>query len=151
MKHRITYLDCLRCIAILFVIVLHAMSPILSNPVYYGISSWYLCLLQNPLNRTGVPLFFMISGYLILRSPDTLIPSTFYRRHLLRLALPLCAWNLIYLLADALRTGVPVSLDAFFSSLLNRGQSYHMWFVYTMMGIYLAAPFLKRITDACTG
>ena len=26
-----------------------------------------------------------------------------------------------------------------------------MWFVYTMMGIYLAAPFLKRITDACTG
>ena len=151
MKHRITYLDCLRCIAILFVIVLHAMSPILSNPVYYGIASWYLCLLQNPLNRTGVPLFFMISGYLILRSPDTLIPSTFYRRHLLRLALPLCAWNLIYLLADALRTGVPVSLDAFFSSLLNRGQSYHMWFVYTMMGIYLAAPFLKRITDACTG
>ena len=95
MKHRITYLDCLRCIAILFVIVLHAMSPILSNPVYYGISSWYLCLLQNPLNRTGVPLFFMISGYLILRSPDTLIPSTFYRRHLLRLALPLCAWNQI--------------------------------------------------------
>lgn len=150
MKLRIAYLDCLRCIAILLVIVLHAMSPILSNPVYYGIPSWYLCLLQNPLNRIGVPLFFMISGYLLLRSPDTLRPSTFYRRHLLRLALPLCTWNLVYLLADALRIGAPVSLYAFLSSLLNRGQSYHMWFVYTMMGIYLTAPFLKRITDACT-
>ena len=36
MKHRITYLDCLRCIAILFVIVLHAMSPILSKLYHDG-------------------------------------------------------------------------------------------------------------------
>ena len=65
---------------------------------------------------------------------------------------PLCAWNLIYLLADALRTGVRLfPLTAFFSSLREPRPKLPHVFVYTMMGIYLAAPFLKRITDACTG
>ena len=32
--------------------------------------------------------------------------------------------------------------------LLNNGSSYHFWFVYTLLGIYLIAPFLKRMVDA---
>ena len=89
------------------------MSPILSPTRSITASRpGYLCLLQNPLNRLESPSS-AISGYLILPSKDTLIPSTFIGDTFLGWRTP-CAWNLIYLLADALRTGVPVSLMPFF-------------------------------------
>ncbi len=57
MKQRIPYLDFLRCLAILFVIVLHSITPVIINPKFYSCTTWYLCMLINPLVRTGVPLF----------------------------------------------------------------------------------------------
>ena len=144
MQKRIPYLDFLRCVAILLVIVTHTMSPILPDPFYYQARSWYLCLLQNPINRTGVPLFFMISGYLLLQAPSTINICQFYRRHIPRLLVPLFCWNIIY---AVWKNVTPLDL---LRKLLSNGVSYHMWFVYTLLGIYLIAPFLKRLVDHCT-
>lgn len=58
MKQRILYLDFLRCLAIIFVIILHSIMAALENPAFYQHPSWYLCMLIEPFDRTGVPLFF---------------------------------------------------------------------------------------------
>lgn len=139
---RLVFLDALRVLAILLVVTLHATVPVLVDPQRLGQPGWYLCLLQNPINRAGVPLFFMISGFLLLQDPAIHLPLSFYRRRLPRLLLPLAVWNGIYLLLrtrpDSFRSGL---LD-YFRTLLTNGSCYHMWFIYTILGIYLVAPVL---------
>lgn len=150
MKQRIPYLDLLRCLAIFFVIVLHSMTPIITNPSFYSSTTWYLCLLINPLSRTGVPLFFMISGYLLLSRSSTEDLSKFYRHNLPKLLIPLTAWNLIYYGLELKRTQAFFHLQDFLGLMFKQGVRYHMWFIYVLLGIYLLCPFLKRIVDHCT-
>ena len=148
---RMAELDLLRCLAILMVVTLHAAAPLLSDPSLLGTPAWYFCLLLDPFSRTGVPLFFMLSGFLILRDSRTLQVGPFYRRRLPRLVVPLVLWNLIYALADSWGTHRPFSLLEYLGSLLDRGCYYHIWFIYLLVGLYLLAPFLKRIVDHASG
>lgn len=143
---RIPYLDALRCLAILLVITLHAMGPFLVSPSLCGRPGWYLCILQNPINRAGVPLFFMISGFLLLRDPATGRTASFYRHRIPRLLVPLSVWNLIYFLAYH-PPGEPFRLVDYLRPLLNFGASYHMWFVYAILGMYLLAPVLRLVVE----
>ena len=137
---RMAELDLLRCLAILMVVTLHAAAPLLSDPSLLGTPAWYFCLLLDPFSRTGVPLFFMLSGFLILRDSRTLQVGPFYRRRLPRLVVPLVLWNLIYALADSWGTHRPFSLLEYLGSLLDRGCYYHIWFIYLLVGLYLLAP-----------
>lgn len=150
MKQRILYLDFLRCLAIIFVIILHSIMAALENPAFYQHPSWYLCMLVEPFDRTGVPLFFMISGFLLLSSPKTENLWEFYSRNIPKLVIPLTAWSLIYYVAEVCYRQHPIDLYDFLSRFLNQGVTYHMWFVYTLLGIYLLCPFLKRMVDQCT-
>ena len=93
----------------------------------------------------------MLSGFLILRDSRTLQVGPFYRRRLPRLVVPLVLWNLIYALADSWGTHRPFSLLEYLGSLLDRGCYYHIWFIYLLVGLYLLAPFLKRIVDHASG
>lgn len=144
------YLDFLRCLAIFFVIVLHSITPTLVNPAFYQCKTWYLCMLTDPFDRTGVPLFFMISGYLLLSRSSTQQIWTFYKHNIPKLVLPLAAWNLIYYFVEVGYGQHVLNLYDLLSGFLNHGVSYHMWFIYTLAGIYLLCPFLKRIVDHCT-
>ena len=146
-RPRVLYLDVLRCYAIVFVVLLHAMVPFFSNTQYFGTTSWLAMLAVNPFCRTAVAIFFMISGYLLLSDPLADDIKGFYKKRIPRLIVPLLSWNLIYFVYYAYALGIQ---DDYFSQLINKGTAYHMWYVYTLIGIYLFTPFLKKITDACT-
>ena len=150
MKQRILYLDFLRCLAILFVVVLHSIAPTLINPSCYSCTAWYLSMLVDPFTRAGVPLFLMISGCLLLSRSDTERVQDFYRHNIPKLVIPLAAWNVIYYATEVLYGQHPIDILDFLNRFLNQGISYHMWFIYTLLGIYLLCPFLKRIVEHCT-
>lgn len=150
MDKRIPYLDFLRCLAICFVVVLHSITSTLVNPAFYQCSTWYLCMLITPFVRTGVPLFFMISGYLLLSRPNTEHIEIFYRHNIPKLVIPLTVWNLIYYAHEIISGQHPIEINQFLSRFFNQGVSYHMWFIYTLVGIYLLCPFLKRMVGHCT-
>ena len=147
MKQRIPYLDFLRCLAICLVVILHSIAATLVNPALYSCTTWHLCMAIDPLDRAGVPLFFMISGYLLLSRSSTEHVSTFYKHNIPKLVIPLTAWSLIYYAAEVACGQHPVEVNQFLSRFFNKGISYHMWFIYTLVGIYLLCPFLKRIVD----
>lgn len=150
MKPRILYLDILRCMAILMVLVLHSNASVLVDAGVYKQPVWMLCVILDPLNRTGVPLFFLISGCLLLRSPGTRELGPFYRHNLSKLLIPLVAWNGIYFWVDHLRSGETAELKRLLTALADQGIRYHMWFIYAIFAIYLLCPFLKRVADDCT-
>ena len=150
MRKRLLYLDILRCFAIVLVIILHAMVPILGNQTFFQTRSWYFCIFQNSINRIGVPLFLMISGYLMLSNSSTESIWFFYKKNIQKLIIPLTAWNIIYYIADSYLKNEEMDPFVFLQQFLNQGCSYHMWFIYTLIGIYLMCPFLYRIVVLCT-
>ena len=97
-RKNIVYLDVLRSCSVYFVIALHTVAPILRSSAAHGSKTWWLCNAIDLFARMGVPLFFMISGYLILSDPRTAEALTFYRRRVKRLMLPLFFWNCFYYL-----------------------------------------------------
>lgn len=149
MKRREYYLDLTRCAAILLVIGLHVISPYIVDESYYGSVNWLVWLAGNELCRAGVPLFFMISGYLMLNVPELEPFGAFYKKRLLRLLIPLVSWNAIYFCYYAFTTGDKLTFMDFLEHLLYRGTAYHMWYIYALLGIYLLAPFLQRLVRCC--
>ena len=150
MRERIPYLDALRCLAIFLVVLLHNDAPVVVNTACYGRPSWYLCMFLDGAVRLGVPLFFMISGSLLLGGPEAAEPAAFYRKKLPRLLVPLAVWNVIYHWTNAWQFHTDTGLLALLQKAFNRGTGYHMWYIYVLLGLYLLCPFLKRMVDGCT-
>ncbi len=137
---RLSYLNYVRIGAIMLVLLLHCL-PHVPGGQY---ESSYLFLTLNELARGGVPLFFMLSGFLLLRDKRTREFLPFYKRRMARILIPLAVWNVIY----AVLYGM--TLRQFLDGLLNQGCAYHLWFLYQLAGLYLLAPFLKIVVDGCT-
>lgn len=147
--NHIIYLDYLRSFAIIAVVLLHSISDYIISPSLYGTRSWYINIILNAIVRTGVPVFFMISGYLILSSNLTGNFSLFYKKRLLRILVPLMVWNLLYYVYDCLIGNLSPNFLSFCGFIANIGTKYHLWYLYTILGLYLFAPFLKIIVDNC--
>lgn len=141
------YLDLLRIYAIFCVIMLHIAMPFLESVERYGTRIWHVANVLNTFSRSGVPLFFMISGYLLLCNPKTAEIGSFYKKRLSKIAVPFLVWNVIYYIAYTLMENRNLSVAEFFQQMLVSGTSYHFWYVYTLIIIYLFMPFLKRILD----
>ena len=150
MRERTAYLDALRCLAIFLVVLLHNDAPVVVNTACYGRPSWYLCMFLDGAVRLGVPLFFMISGCLLLNGTGAAKPAAFYRKKLPRLLAPLAVWNVIYHWTNAWQFHTDTGLLALLQKAFNRGTGYHMWYIYVLLGLYLLCPFLKRMVDGCT-
>ena len=149
-RTQIPYLHVLRILAIFMVIMLHSVSPYISNPDYYGTNSWYIYLFLNAFSRGGVPLFFMISGFLLLSDKSSLCFKAFYTKRLPRILVPLVLWNVLYYVFYCVFNKQPFGIFDFFAQVINCGTAYHLWYIYTLFGIYLLVPFVKRIVDSCS-
>ena len=143
------YIDVLRVLAMCFVILLHCMSPYIASLEIYASRSWYGFIVLNSIVRSAVPIFFMISGFLILKSEKTLQIFPSYKSRLPKLLIPLLFWNVAYFLFAAI-FGASLNPIYLLKSLINSGTGYHMWFIYTLIGLYILAPFLARIARSST-
>ncbi len=149
-KKPLVHLDILRIYAAFCVILLHVISPLHGNLSLYGTPLWHTVNVLNAFARTGVPIFLMLTGCLLLPSPAVAEFGRFYRRRLSRILIPFFIWDLLYYAAGCLSSGRPILLRGFLDELLVRGSAYHLWYVYTLAGIYLLLPFLSRALSGCT-
>lgn len=148
MQKRIFYLDFIRVLAILLVLMLHSFTPLITTVDFYGTRSWYLSVCINEVSRMGVPLFFMISGYLLLSNEKNENVLLFYKKRLPRILIPLIFWNAIYFFYYSVTNGSDLNIRELFLQFFNNGSAYHMWFVYTLFAIYLITPFLIKIVKS---
>ena len=144
---RTYYIDVIRVLAIFLVIALHSVSDIIVGIRFYGKNSWYASIAINVICRAGVPLFLMISGYLSLDNEHTADVTNYYKKRFTRIIPSLIIWNIIYYLFFIIYKNEGFSFQTFFERLINNGNAYHMWYVYTLLGIYLISPFLRILVD----
>jgi surface polysaccharide O-acyltransferase-like enzyme len=94
----------------------------------------------------GVPLFFMVSGYLLLGKREPV--SEFFQKRFMKVGIPTVFWSVAYLLwsVEAYTNGTMRPLGVALSMLkaMYLGDvEIHLWFLYILIGIYLAVPILR--------
>lgn len=144
-RARYSYIDLLRVFSVLLVIVLHGIGGYYTDIGHVGRRFWYLVGYANELCRTGVPLFFMMSGFLLLRKPIENI-GAFYKHRFLKIAAPFLLYDIFYYV---FLTSGKHSVGDFIADLCVSGSAYHLWFIYSILALYLLAPFISRLLAAC--
>ncbi|KHK61459.1 acyltransferase [Pseudomonas frederiksbergensis] len=132
-------IDVARALACLLVVVVH-----ISATDFYAFGPrWWPANFFDSIARIAVPVFFLISGALVLVPEEPI--GTFYKKRIGRVLPPLIVWSVVY--AAVYRTPGVTPID----SLLNiiKGlSSGHLWYFYAIIGLYLSAPFLGKIYRA---
>ena len=138
-KEREIWIDWLRIIACLFVMMTHCCEGF-----YFGDGGTLIMTksdavwvtLLNTFTRACVPLFVVASSY--LQFPVHYPTGEFFRRRLVRVLIPLVVWSLVY----AFVWGDPVQNLKDLALNFNYSAG-HLWFVYMLLGVYLIMPLLS--------
>ena len=134
--HRVVYLDGLRILACLMIILMHAPHPDAGLP---GILLTPISFMTAP----GIGLFFMVSGALLL--PVFSDTSSFLRRRLGKIVGPLLFWTFFYMIVNLMIGKISVyDMGRSALSILFSTQGHGvLWFLYTLAGLYLIAPIIS--------
>ncbi len=133
--------DRLRNIATVMVIAIHVAAPIAHVPNDVHSSWWWWGNFWNSLSRPGVPLFVMLSGFLLL-GKDYPLP-VFLKRRFTRVLIPALFWMVVYLVYGFLANGKPATVLEGLRDIVVGPVHYHLWFIYLIIGLYLVYPILR--------
>jgi len=124
--------------------VIGAFLVVMAHVSYRGGGSSLISSYYFVLSRVAVPLFFMASGYLLLRKEEPY--GDFFRKRALKVFVPFLVWSVIYLLWKGEGFNQPFSMKIVASYILKivRGpRENHLWFFYALIGLYLFTPILR--------
>jgi surface polysaccharide O-acyltransferase-like enzyme len=137
----VIWVDFIRVMATFLVVWLHSTAPILYKFNEIPMSYWWIGNLFNSFVRMCVPLFFMVSGYLLIEKTEDL--RLFYKKRIKRVFVPMVAWSLIYVFWKACyENSSALSFHSFYSIFYTPAY-HHLWFLYAIMGLYLYMPILR--------
>lgn len=148
-KQNILWLDTLRALACFGVIVLHVAAPALYLHGHEIDGNWWVGNAFDSLVRFSVPAFLLISGALLL--PKT-YPSlqAYFSKRVLRIVYPFLFWSIIYIAYFLFDTYQEIGsmemrqIATTFFIKLRDGASFHLWYVYLILGLYLIYPILSK-------
>lgn len=135
-KERIIYLDYLRCIACLMVILMHSPMPNL------GTNSLILSAISY-LSAPCIGLFFMVSGALLLPIAGT--SHTFLTKRCSKIVYPTLFWSVAYIVIRVTTGELKSSelLETIVSIPFGPSALGVLWFMYVLFGLYLVIPILS--------
>lgn len=108
LKHSLSA-DIIRTLAGLGVVAIHVTDYFINYPLLFGGVSWWLANGANSVGRISVPLFIMLSGYLVLDDSKKYTLGTMLKKSL-RLFGILIIWTLIYLMGMFMTLSAGITL-----------------------------------------
>jgi len=150
---QLDWINNLRVLAMFLVVILHTTSPMLMAYGKVPNSYWLIADFYNALARFGVPVFVMITGALLLSRDYEL--GDFLKRRLWRIIPPFLFWSLIYVAYAWYDEDITFTADAWINTKmvlhqLKFGASYHLWYVYMLIGLYFIIPILSKFVRNAT-
>ena len=138
-KDKIISIDIIRILACLMVIFMHAPLPSENaNGIFLSTLSYF--------TAPCIGLFFMVSGYLLL--PIKQDTESFLRKRLGKVIGPTLFWSLFYIAASLIKgDGKDSMMTELISIPFSAQGNPVLWFMYTLIGLYLLAPIISRWLD----
>lgn len=133
--------DILRVISMIMVIIIHIANVYCRSFGMISTKSYLISLIFNTICRVSVPIFFMISGTLLL---DRSFNKEKYFKRVIKYAILIVVWDIIYLVWEYLFLGV--TYDKLYMLIIDPYRA-HLWFLYTILVLYAVQPLLKLIMD----
>lgn len=132
--------DALRILSILAVIFIHTTTKTLATSAY-ALEKIPFTLFLNQVFRFAVPLFFMISGFVLeLNYHLNENYLTYLKRRLNRIFIPYVFWSGVYYFFVYSKN----HNSNFLNSLLQGDASYQLYFIPTLLIFYLIFPFIHK-------
>ena len=145
-KSKLVYIEIVRIIAIAYVMLNHL--PFVSNYVEHeGLLRWSY-LFAVIFGRLCIPVFFMLSGSLLLPKDESI--SALLKKRILRFSILLVGMNLLTYIASALieyvhGNGLYLSVWDFITRLFagNVEGAFSLWFLYAYLSLLFILPVLR--------
>ena len=137
-------IDILRIISAIAVIIIHVVSSPVTNS-----TTTVEVYLENNLNLIhnlmlwSVPVFFMITGYCLLKKQECTYKYCF--THILKYIAVLFTVGLFYALLEEVYSANTINVKIIIQAVINviAGNLWaHMWFIYSIIGVYLVMPVI---------
>lgn len=132
-------IDLLRILSIVSVVLIHTSTKILDYFKYDLVNQTFVLFL-NQASRFAVPLFFLISAFVLeLNYPEKFNYFSYLKKRLSRLFLPFLFWSALYYFVI-----YPLHSKNFMTALVLGDSSYQLYFIPTLFIFYLVFPFFHR-------
>ena len=141
MKREKNYnLELLRVLACVMVVCIHVSNYYSRG---YGLgevsnASYIFSIILNGVSRISVPIFFMISGALLI--DETVLIRKSLKR-VKSIFLTLLLWRFIYLIWNYCYRNRMYDFRLVFEEPIKS----HLWFLYAILGMYIVLPFLQNM------
>lgn len=126
---------------------LACMLVVLSHAVPYAFSEltplWQSAVFYKSFIRVCVPIFLMITGYLLIDRKEDI--NVFYAKRANRVVPPFIAYMILYFLLIFISKQTMPTFADFWYFFFIKGGTMQMWYLYGLIGIYAFVPFLKII------
>ena len=143
-KQRKLYLDFLRIIAIIFVIYNHTSekgyylyaydSPFILKVIYIA---------TGALIAVAVPIFFMISGSLLIPKEESI--GDLYKKRVLRMVIVLILFSLLQYVLLVVNDNVELSLRYFITHITIESIIAPYWYLYAYLAYLICLPLLRKM------
>ncbi|MMZ54815.1 Inner membrane protein YiaH [compost metagenome] len=137
-------IDTLRVIACFMIVGIHSTPGFMNNGTIHD----YINAILKSIYHVGLPVFFIISGYYALQARVKNI-AQWYTKRVTRLLVPFIIISFIHFLYFK-NTSLSTSLILEYLKLSITGImniSIHFWFVYVIIAIYIAMPFISIVVS----
>ena len=151
-KNHILYIDILRIFSMISVVFLHTAAGTLRGNIASPL--WHFANVLTSIMGSSVPIFFMISGAMLLSSEKTISINYTFKKRLPKVFFPFVSWSLVavfyYNLMSYFTTGNFYWADVVFKlkNILSQPTTVHLWFMYVLIPLYILSPILKRLVDS---
>ncbi|WP_257288590.1 MULTISPECIES: acyltransferase [unclassified Endozoicomonas] len=150
-REPVFYLDLLRVVAAIAVIMIHVLGPYRELYGQIPMSDWLTAVTFNSFSRWCVPIFIMITGMLFLSDKRPFDLNYFLRRRVMKVLVPFLFWAVFY----SFLAGLTPTFDYEWTRAINTLKElpyestwYHLGFYYYFIPLYLVIPFLKPAVQA---
>lgn len=160
---RLVFIDYIRVVACFMVMMVHAaenfyvtglpglgenMTVVPNEANRFWIAFW-----NGGVSRTCVPLFIIVSAFLLVPMKPGVSMSSFYKRRFLRVLPPMFFFMVLYALLPALwgEMSWSESVHSLMCIPLNfPPNAYHLWFMYPLVSLYIiipvVSPWLEKVS-----